>query len=73
MYCQKNFKTKKELKEAVKTGEKLYIYQPNDMFGNPKASPSYSGPADLEDPHYPKPHSWYANVMIKEGVIVEVR
>ena len=73
MYCNVNFKTRKALKEAVASGEKLGIYQPNDMFGNPKASSDYSGDASLEGPHYPKPHSWYASVKMVDGIIVQVK
>lgn len=73
MYSVTNFKTKKELKEAVANGQKIGIYQPNDIFGNPRASPQYSGPASLEGPHYPEPHRWYAEVEMKDGIIVKVK
>ena len=73
MYSERNFKSKKELKEAVARGDKIRIYQPNDMFGNPKAGEHYTGKAYLEGPHYPEPHKWYAEVDMEDGVIVKVR
>lgn len=72
MYTTINFKTKKALKEAVASGQRVTIFQPNDMFGNPKADPRYSGSACVEGPHYPEPHRWYATVELKEGRIVKV-
>jgi len=34
MYTSKNFKTKKDLKEAIKSGEKITIYQAGPYGGN---------------------------------------
>lgn len=72
MYTNINFKTKKALKEAVAQGVAVAIFQPNDMVGNPKADPDYSGQATVEGPHYPKPHSWYATVTVNCGKIIKV-
>lgn len=74
MYTEQNFKTKKELKEAVKafnegTGKPVYYYQPNDMGFAPLKT---DGTVYLEGPHYPKPHSWYAQAEAKDGVIVKI-
>ena len=73
MYTSINYKTKKALKEAVADGEKVTVFQPNDMFGNPQAKPGYSGTVVLEGPHYPKPHTWYASAELVDGVIVKVK
>ena len=72
MYTSINFKTKKQLKEAIAAGKHVSVYQPNDMFGNPKASPDYSGKATVEGPHYPEPHRWYATVVVENGRVVKV-
>ena len=56
MYTSINFKTKKELVQALKDGKRVSVYQPNDMFGTPTANLSVA----LEGPHYPQPHRWYA-------------
>jgi hypothetical protein len=29
-----------------------------------------NGSVSLEGPHYPKPHSWYASAIVKNGAIV---
>ena len=73
MYTTKNFKTKKQLKEVIANGEKVTIYQPGGMFNPPEASPSYTGRAYLEGPHYPAPHTWYAQVQLVDGIIVKVK
>ena len=65
MYTRTNFKTKKALREAVKAGEEIEVYQPGGMF--PGAS---DGLTVIEGPHYPEPHRWYASVEIEDSVIV---
>jgi len=72
MYTKINFKTKKELKDAVASGKQVGVYQPNDMLGNPEESPTYCGSASVEGPHYPEQHRWYATVEINNGVITKV-
>jgi hypothetical protein len=67
MYTVKNFKTKKELKEAVASGEKVTLYAPG--LGTPKDN----GKEYVEGPHYPKPYTWYAEVDMKDGVVVKVK
>lgn len=66
MYCSTNFKTKKQLKEAVKKGEQITIFAPG--LGTPKRD----GVEYLEGPQYPEPHRWYAQVTMRDGIIVEV-
>ena len=68
MYTTKNFKTKKELKEAVARGEKVTIYNPGPIGEAP-----VNGTAYVEGPHYPQPHKWYAEVKMKDGYVVAVR
>ena len=72
MYAIRNFKTKKELKEVVARGEEVRIYQPGGIFKPPEASPHYTGTAYLEGAHYPAPHTWYAIVKLRDGLIVKV-
>jgi hypothetical protein len=73
MYTEINFKTKKQLKEAVIQGEEIRVYQPNDVFDSPQAKSNYSGRAAVEGPHYPEAHRWYASVEIKNGLVVKVK
>ena len=70
MYCSPNYKSKKELKEAVAAGKAVTVFQPNgDMFG---VTPPTHGTVALEGPHYPQPHKWYATAIIQDGKIVKV-
>lgn len=70
MYANTNYPTKKALKDAVKNGEKVGIYQPNNIFNvQVKPNTSYS----VEGPWYPEPHKWYARVTLDaEGNIAKV-
>lgn len=68
MYTDFNFKTKKALKEAVARGDQVTVWQPGPFGG---AAPK-NGRVVIEGPQYPEPHKWYANVVIKEGVIEKV-
>jgi hypothetical protein len=71
MYTSTNFKTKKALKEAVANGTKVTVFQPNgDLFG---IEPPLNGTVTLEGPHYPAPHSWYAQAMLRDGIIISVK
>lgn len=67
MYTDINFKSKKALKEAVAAGQTVTIYAPG--LGTPKTD----GEEFLEGPHYPAPHKWYANVLMKDGKVVKVK
>ena len=69
MYTTINFKTKKALKEAVKTGKEITIFQPGP-FG--EDTNEFTGTAYLEGPHYPDPHCWYAKATIENGIITKI-
>lgn len=66
MYTQQNFKTKKALKEAVQSGQTVTLFAPG--LGTPKRD----GTEFVEGPHYPAPHTWYAQVLMKDGKVVKV-
>jgi hypothetical protein len=68
MYTVKNYRTKKAVKEAVKSGESVETFQPGGMFEGKR-----DGAITLEGPHYPEPHRWYASAIIKEGVIISMK
>lgn len=69
MYTDRNFKTKKALKEAVAAGEVVTYHQPGPFGGNePK-----DGTFCCEGPHYPEPHRWYATCTAKDGRIIKVK
>lgn len=69
MYTDKNFKSKKALKEAVAKGEQVTYFQPGPFGGNE----TQNGTIFLEGPHYPASHNWYAQATVKDGVIVKVK
>jgi len=67
-YTLINFRTKKELKEALAKGEIVEAYQPG-----PFGPDLPEGNHCLEGPHYPQPHTWYASAVIREGKVVSVK
>ncbi len=67
MYTDTNFKTKKEFKEAVLAGKRITLYAPG------LGKPVENGTEFVEGPHYPKPHTWYAQVQVKDGMVVSVK
>ena len=81
MYTDRNFKTKKALKEAVtayhtisqldgqRMGRAVTYYQPGPFGGNAPRDGSIA----LEGPHYPAAHSWYASAVVENGIVVKVK
>ena len=76
MYTSKNFRSKKELKEAVQrytAGEMgsfpVTYFQPGPFAGHEPMD----GLIYLEGPHYPEAHKWYAQAEVENGVIVSVK
>lgn len=67
MYASRNFKTKKQFKEAVHGGEFVTL--------NPQGLETTieNGREAVCGPWYPKPHTWYASVTVKDGRIREVK
>jgi len=69
-YTSINFKTKKQLKDSIASGAKITVYQPGGLFPDPP----FPGTCILEGPHYPKPHSWYAQATLDDkGYIIKVK
>ena len=68
MYVRPNFRTKKELKLAIEVGAPVEVY---DHLG--RESPPTDGVVYLEGPHYPKPHTWYAEGTMVNGKLRKVR
>ncbi len=67
-YTERNFKTKKALKEALAVGDEVRVFQPGP-FGPNVAD----GDVALEGPHYPEAHRWYAGAVVKDMVIVSIK
>ena len=68
-YTDTNFKSKKDLKLAVANGKEIRCYQP----GLGLDLSNFTGKVYLEGPHYPKPHTWYAQAELVNGVITKVK
>lgn len=89
MYTITNFKTKKQLKEAVdhwlsynglteaeKTEKEHIGFQAPPavkLFAPGIGAPKENGREYVEGPHYPEPHRWYAQVEVKDGIVVKVK
>ena len=69
MYTSVNFKTKKALKKAIKSGERITIYQPGPYGGNEPTACE----VELEGPHIPEPHTWYATGILKNRFLIKVK
>lgn len=74
MYTLTNFPTKKALREAVEkfntgTGPAVEYFQPGPFGGHE----TQNGTIFVEGPHYPKPHTWYAQCQVKDGHIIKVK
>ena len=67
MYTGTNFKTKKAFKDAVAAGKQVTLFAPG------LGQPAENGTETVEGPHYPAPHTWYATVTMKDGVVVKVK
>lgn len=75
-YTEINFKTKKALKEAVAKHKEKSLGSYSVRCYQPGLGPdlsNYTGKITLEGPHYPKPHSWYAEADLVNGVVVKVK
>lgn len=65
MYVHGNPRTKKELKEWVKSGREVTLFAPG--LGSPKTN----GTEFVEGPQNdPRGHQWYAKVEVKDGKVI---
>lgn len=67
MYILGNPKTKKELKEWVQRGMHVKIISAG------LGEPVQNGIEYISGPYYPAPHSFYAQVEVKDGRVVKVK
>lgn len=67
MYSSVNFKTKKAFKKAVTDGEQITVFSPAGI-----GWPPDNGKCCVEGPWSPQPHKWYADVIIKDKIVVKV-
>lgn len=67
MYTDFNYRTKKALKQAIADGKQVTVYQPGI------GTMPLNGAVYIEGPHYPAPHTWYAQGELKDGVLTKVK
>ncbi len=67
MYASPNYHTKTGFIHGWMVGDKILLYQPG--VGPP---PPWDGKVAVEGPHYPAPHTWYADVTLEDGKIVKI-
>ncbi|OGR85635.1 MAG: hypothetical protein A2901_07770 [Elusimicrobia bacterium RIFCSPLOWO2_01_FULL_54_10] len=66
VYVDGNPKNKKQIKEWLAAGKVVTVFQPGGYF----PANVQDGKVFLEGPHYPAPHKWYAQAVVRGGVIV---
>jgi hypothetical protein len=67
-YVDPNYPSKKLFREAIKAGVQHRTYNPSGMF------PTTSDGKDvIEGPHFPRPHRWYASVIVKDGIVISAK
>ena len=67
-YTQFNYRTKNEIKEDLEAGEKVRVYQ-----AGPFGPDVPDGAVALEGPHFPEPHRWYGEGIVKDGILQEIK
>ena len=67
MYVRPNVKSKAELKRHLKAGKRVTVY------ANALGTIPFDGTVELEGPHYPQHHTWYAMGTMRGGKLVSVR
>jgi len=66
-YVSPNYPTKKALKDALAAGKEIEVFQPG------LGTVPVNGRIALEGPHYPKPHKWYAEAIMRDGKLASVK
>ncbi len=72
-YVYPNFKSKKALKEAIAAGQPVTFQGQGMVSSWNKDYSKFTGTECVCGPHYPAPHSWYAEVTFDNGKVVKVK
>lgn len=67
-YVMPDYTFKKQFVEAVNNGVKHTTFNPSGFFETPQ-----NGTDVIEGPHNPKPHRWYASVVVKDGIVINAK
>jgi hypothetical protein len=65
-YVSPNFQTKKALKEALSQGKTVSVWEPG------VGTAPRNGAVWLEGPHFPQPHRWYGEGIVKDGKLIKI-
>jgi len=68
-YTMQDYKTIKAIKDDLKNGINIQCYQP----GLGPDLTNYTGTVYLEGPHYPKPHKWYGQGQMVNGLLIKIK
>lgn len=66
-YTNTNYPTKAALKRAVSSGTQVTLWSPGPF------PPATDGREYVEGPWAPKPHRWYAEVHLTNGIVTNVK
>lgn len=67
-YLYPNMKSKKLYKEAIKDGRTITARE-NTPWGSNVVE---NGNVTFEGPHYPEPHRFYGNAIVKDGRVIKI-
>jgi hypothetical protein len=67
-YTDYDYKTKKAIKNDILSGVPIKCHNPGLGGEIPR-----NGTVYLEGPHYPKPHRWYGQGTMKDGLLVSIK
>ena len=70
-YTTVNFPSKAAAKRALANGEEFGVFNPGAPL-TPPIPRDFTGQVAVEGPHYPKPHRWYAEATVENGVVVKL-
>ena len=67
-YVRPNFKSKAELIRAITVGQRVQVWQMNNLFNRVFEAGEW---ITLEGPHYPQPHKWYAEAKLGDDLCID--
>jgi len=80
VYTEINFKSKKAVKDAIARWKEAKAIGDSDAntfavrcYAPGLGSVPKNGRIDLEGPHYPKPHTWYGQGTMENGILVSIK
>jgi hypothetical protein len=67
-YVRPNFKSKAEVKRAIARGERIPVWQYNNIFN---VTFEAGETVYLEGPWYPQPHRWYGKAKLGDDLCID--